>query len=223
MTSSDLIERLQHLDSCAVSDALDSFGLPPGVTGIPAWSVRRRIAGRAVTVKLDSMRPEGAAVRHLCTAAVEAAGPGTVLVIEQKSGIDAAGWGGVLSQAARIAGIEGVIVEGPARDIDEARELEFPVYARSVTARTARGRIHEQGFNVAVSLGDLEVQPDDLIIADSSGVAVIPKNHATEIVEKAEFIAAREQAMTRDILKGEPVSKVMGASYETMLERKGQS
>ena len=219
MTDDDaLIRRLAALDACAVSDALDALGLPPAVTGIQAMTTDRRISGRAVTVKLTDRKPEDAPVRHLCSGAVDSAGPGRVLVIEQRTGIDAAGWGGVLSNAARTAGIEGVIVDGPARDIDEAAELGFAVYARFATARTARGRIHEEGFNVDIAVGDLTVRAGDLVIADRSGVAVIPPERADQVLEKAESIAARERAMTQAVRRGEPVSRVMGASYERMLE-----
>ncbi len=215
------VERLAALDTCAVSDALDALGLPGAVTGIGAQSTDRRIAGRAVTVTLTDRKPENAPRRHLCSGAVDAAGPGDVLVIEQRTGIDAAGWGGVLSNAAQAAGIEGVIVEGPARDIDEAAELGFPVYARSATARTARGRIHEKGFNMDIAVGGLIVRPGDLVIADRSGFASIPADRAEEVLRMAESIVAREKAMTEAVRRGEPVSQVMGASYETMLEREG--
>ena len=77
--------------------------------------------------------------RHLCTAAIEAAAPGDIIVVEQSTGLDAASWGGNLALGAKMRGVAGVIVEGPARDIDDCRKLDFPVFARSHTARTARG------------------------------------------------------------------------------------
>lgn len=218
---SELIARLRALDACAVSDALDALGLPCAATGIGARTTGRRIAGLAVTVKLTDRKPEGAPVRHLCSGAVDSAGPDRVLVIEQRTGIDAAGWGGVLSNAAKAAGIEGVIVEGPARDIDEAAELGFPVYARGATARTARGRIYEEGFNIDIAVGELTVRPGDLIIADRSGVAAVPRERAGDVLDRAESIVARERAMTEAVRRGEPVSRVMGASYETMLQEGG--
>ena len=219
MEPDDLIARLRKLDCCAVSDALDSCGLPPAITGINRLSTDRRIAGRAITVELAEGPSREGPVRHLCTAAVEAGGPDTVLVISQRSGIDAAGWGGVLSHAAQTAGIEGVIVEGPARDIDEAIELEFPVYARCATARTARGRIHERGYNTDIMVGDLVVRPGDLVLADSSGVVVIAIGQAKEVLEAAERIVSKEAKMSAAVRSGEPVSKVMGAAYEHMLEK----
>ena len=221
MADDDLAARLAALDSCAVSDACDALGLAPAVTGLRPLSVARRIAGRAVTVTLGAAKPAGAPLRHLCTAAVEAARPGDVLVIEQRTGIDAAGWGGVLSHAAQAKGLAGVVVDGPARDVDEAAALGFPVYARSATARTARGRIFEQGFNEPVRLGETTVSPGDYVVADASGVAVLPAARAAEIVAAAGRIAGKERLMTEAVRAGAPAGTVMGADYERMLEKKG--
>src|ERR1043165_2561395 len=108
----EMIERLSRLDSCAVSDALDKLGLKGSVTGIERFSTDRRITGQVLTVKLD--RAEGRTnTRHLCTAAIEAAKPGDIIVVEQRTGLDAASWGGNLSIGAKVRGVAGVIVEGP--------------------------------------------------------------------------------------------------------------
>src|ERR1700722_5944426 len=118
-----------ELDSCAVSDALDKLQLKGSVTGLHRFSTLRRIAGRVLTVKLD--RAEGrSSTRHLCTAAIEAAMPGDIVVVEQRTGLDAASWGGNLALGAKMRSVAGVIIEGPARDIDDCIKLEFPVFAR---------------------------------------------------------------------------------------------
>src|SRR4051812_44394785 len=101
----DFVDRLNQLDSCAVSDALDKLGLQGVVTGIHRLSTDRRIAGRVITVKLEKDDGQRVASRHLCTTAIETAAEGDVIVIEQRSGIDAAGWGGNLSLGARLRGI----------------------------------------------------------------------------------------------------------------------
>jgi len=220
VSSASLVERLRRLDSCAISDALDKLGLPAAVSGIAARTTRTRIGGRIVTVKLGPHVSGGAqSTRHLGTAAIEAAAPGEVIVLEQSTGIDAAAWGGVLSNAARLKGLGGVIVEGPARDIDEALELGFPVYARSVTCRTARGRVQETATGGPVRVGDVGVASGDFVLADSSGIVFLPAARVTEIVATAEAIADREAAMTRELREGTPVGRVMGASYESMLKR----
>jgi len=218
LLASEFVSRLQKLDSCAVSDALDKLGLKGSVTGIHRYTTEQRIAGRVLTVKLD--RAEGrTSTRHLCTAAIEAAAAGDIIVVEQSTGLDAASWGGNLAIGAKMRGVAGVIVEGPARDIDDCRKLEFPVFARTHTARTARGRIVEVATGEPITVGDVIVKPGDYVVADGSALVFIAQNEIARVLETAEAIAAREEAMAQALREGVPISQVMGTNYETMLKK----
>lgn len=218
--SDDILIRLARLDACAVSDALDQIGAPPSVTGLKALSVRRRISGRVTTVRLAAGKPtEGAPSKHLCTTAIDSSDAGAVIVVEQRTGVECAGWGGILSNAASGRDISGVIVEGLARDIDEAADIGFPVYARGGTARTARGRIHEAETGGTIQVGETAVSNGDYVVADSSGAAFVPADRIEAVLAAAERIAVKEAAMTKAVMSGQPVSDVMGASYEHLLEQ----
>ena len=211
--------RLGRLDACAVSDALDKLGLQGSVSGIHRYSTDRRISGRVVTVRLEKDDGRPVASRHLGTTAIEAAQPGDVIVLEQRTGIDAACWGGNLTLGAQLRGISGVIIEGPGRDMDEARQYDFPVFARDHTARTARGRIVETGTNVSITVGDVSVSPGDYVVADGSAVVFVPALEIERVLEAAEAIAERERAMVTALREGTPISQVMGKSYETLLKK----
>jgi 4-hydroxy-4-methyl-2-oxoglutarate aldolase len=215
----DIAARLSRLDACAVSDALDKLGLPGAVSGLQRMSSTRRISGRVITVRMEKDDGRPAASRHLGTTAIELAEPGDVIVMEQRTGIDAACWGGNLSLGAKLRQVAGVIVEGPARDIDEAREYDFPLFARSATSRTARGRIVETGTNVPITVGDVAVNPGDLVVADASAVVFIAAAALDRVLEAAEAIATRERAMVAALREGTPISQVMGRNYETMLKK----
>jgi len=214
----NLISRLNRMDACAVSDALDKLGLAGVVTGIHRLSTERKIAGRVLTVKLGLIQSSVNSTRHLSTAAIEAAEPGDIIVIEQRTGVDAAAWGGVLSRGAKLRGVAGVICEGPARDVDESRQLDFPVFARDRTARTARGRIVEMGSNVPILVGHIPVSPRDYVVADGSAVVFVAQAEIVRVLEAAEAIARREAAMVQALEDGKKIGEVMGASYEQMLE-----
>ncbi len=217
----DVLTRLAGLDSCAVSDALDKLGLAGAVAGIHRLSTDRRISGRVITVKLDRDEDAGrpAASRHLGTTAIEASQPGDVIVVEQRTGIDAAGWGGVLSLGASLKGVAGVIIDGPTRDVDEARAHDFAVFARDHTARTARGRIVETGTNVPVTVGAIPVAPGDFVVADGSAVVFVRAQDIDRVLDAAEAIAAREAGMADSLRAGTPITQVMGKNYETMLKK----
>lgn len=205
------------VDSCAVSDALDRLDLPGAVIGLHAVTVARRITGRVITVALGPAA-EGTSGRHLGTAAIEAGGPGDVIVVAAGGRVDAAGWGGVLSVAAADRGLAGVIVDGACRDVDEARDLDFPVYARAGVQRTARGRLAEVLWDAPVQVAGVDVEPGDYVVADGSGVVFVPAARSGEVLAMAREIAATEAAMVGRIRAGEPVSQVLSDGYENMLK-----
>ncbi len=214
-----LAARLARLDTCGVSDAMDRLGLTGAVQGLrPMWSCPR-IAGQVITVRLRRAEPGDQSPRHLGTAAIEAGGPGQVIVIEHHDREDAAGWGGILSLAARLKGIEGVIVDGTTRDVDDSRDAGFPVYARAATPMTARGRVVEASMGEPIRVSDLHVASGDYVIADWSGAVFLPADRAEEIVSTAEGLMAREAAMAEAVRAGQSVVEVMGAGYEAMLGR----
>ena len=215
----DVLARLAELDACAASDALDRLALPGAVTGISRQTTTRRIYGRVITVRMGRDEGQPPASRHLGTTAIESAQPGDVIVMEQRTGIDAACWGGNLSLGAKLQQVAGVIVDGPARDIDEAREHDFPVFSRSTTARTARGRIVEVATNVPITVGDVTVSPGDYVVADGSGVVFIASSNVERVLVAAEAVIARERTMVAALREGTPISQVMGTGYETMLKK----
>lgn len=217
----EAVRRLNRLDVCAVSDAMDKLGLRGGVSGLDQRSSNRRIAGRVLTVRLVARQNVPVAsgpARHLGTTAIENARTGDIIVVEQRSGIEAGCWGGILSLAAMVRGVAGVICDGPVRDIDEARQYDFPVYARALTARTARGRVAEIANNEPVTIGDVKVCAGDFAIADASGIVFVAAADIDRLLDTAEEIVAREAAMAKALLAGVPVSQVMGADYEHMLK-----
>jgi regulator of RNase E activity RraA len=112
---------------------------------------------------------------------------------------------------------QGIVIDGACRDLDESLALNLPIYGRAAVPVTARGRIIEYTWNEPVIIDGVPVSPNDLIIADASGVAVIPAQNAIQVIEVAEKIVAREKAMADAVRAGKPVSEVMGAGYETML------
>ena len=211
-------DRLSRLDCCAVSDALDKLKLGGVESGLPQLSGSGRIAGRAVTMKLGVGAAPPGPTRHLGTTAIEAANPGDVIVVEQRSGVEAGSWGGILTLGAKLRGIAGVVADGPVRDIDEAKSYGFPVFARACTARTARGRVVELATNGPVEIGTVAVNPGDYVIADGSGVAFIKPEHIEQVLEAAESLATREVAMAQALRAGRPITEVMGANYEHMLK-----
>ncbi|TAJ69807.1 MAG: RraA family protein [Phenylobacterium sp.] len=214
----DLLERLRRLDTCSVSDALDKLGLPGAVVGLVPLTIRSRVAGRAVTVKLGAPL-DGLPKRHLGAGAVMASQAGDIIVVEHRGRIDVSGWGGLLSRGAVKKGVGAVIVDGACRDLDESLEFGLPIYARAAVPVTARGRVAEHSFNEPITVGGVAVSPGDLVLADGSGVVFVAAGAAETVLVAAEAIYAREQLMAAAIERGDPIGEVMGADYEDMLKQ----
>jgi regulator of RNase E activity RraA len=220
MAQDPIIERLSKLDTCAVSDALDAFGLKGATHGIrPMWPCAR-IAGRAVTVKI---KPAGLQkpTQHLGTPAIDAAAAGDIIVIDSAGRPDVSAWGGLLSLASKMKGLGGVVIDGACRDIDESRDVGFPVYARAVIPMTARGRVMQESFNQEIAFAGVQVHPGDPVIADGSGVVVIPRAREQEVIREAEAVFQREAKMAEGIRQGISVVEVLEKlGYESMLEKR---
>jgi len=216
--SATIVDRLRAIDCCALSDALDRLKLGGQVTGLPQQSGEGRIAGRAVTLRLGTGAPPPGPPRHLGTTAIEAADDATIIVIEQRTGVEAGCWGGLLTLGAIHRGVIGVVADGPVRDIDEARGYNFPIFTNRLTSLTARGRVVEKDTNGPITLGSVTVHPGDYVVADNSATIVIRPADVEAVLATAEEIAARERAMAAAIRAGKPISAVMGGDYEHMLE-----
>ena len=219
MPRESIIERLAKLDTCAVSDALDSLGLKGATWGVgPLWPCPR-IVGRAVTMKI---KPAGLQqpAQHLGTAPIEAAKPGDVIVIDNGGKLEFSCWGGLLALSAKLKGLSGVVIDGASRDIDEARDLGFPVYARGAVPMTARGRVVQESFNQEIQFAGVQCHPGDLVIADGSGVVIVPKEREEEVVTAAEAIYQKEQEMAAGIRKGySGLEMLEKLGYEQMLKK----
>jgi 4-hydroxy-4-methyl-2-oxoglutarate aldolase len=219
MAREPIVERLLKLDTCAVSDGMDRLGLMGATYGVrPMW-LCPKIVGRAVTMKIKPVgldKPK----QHLGTLPIDAAQPGDVIVIDNGGRPDTSCWGGLLALAAKTKGISGVVIDGACRDIDESRDVGFPVYARGAVPMTARGRVMQEAYNQEIEFAGVQVHPGDLVIADGSGVVIIPRSKEEEIVREAEAVAATEARMAEGIRQGMSVLEVLEKlGYEQMLDK----
>ncbi len=216
----EIRERLMRLSTTNLSDALDALGVSGSTYGIrPVWEGCRKMVGEAVTVRLVPAGKTPPAV-HLGIRAIEAAQAGDIIVVDNGGRLDISCWGGVLATGASIKGISGVVIDGACRDIDDYVELGFSVYARGTVVATARGRAIEHSTNDVIQFGGVQVRPKDVIMADRSGVVVVPSEMLMETLEKAETLYAKEEAMCADLRSGMSNAEVdQKYNYNRMLQK----
>ncbi len=219
MLDSTTRQRLWNLSTTNLSDAIDALGYKGATFGIvPMWHTMTKIVGPAVTVKMTAAG-ETKGKHHLGVSAIAAAEKGDVIVIDNGGRIDTSCWGGILTNGAMMKGISGVVIDGACRDVDEFVECGFNVYARGSVVATARGRIMEEATNVMIQFAGVQVRPGDIVVGDKSGVVIIPIEHLDEVIEKAEQLEAKEEAMIKEIKAGVPMLEVDSKfNYERMLK-----
>jgi regulator of RNase E activity RraA len=183
---------------------------------VPMWE-GAHVVGRAITVQLAEWPPPDDEPVHLGVSAIISSDPGDVIVVDNAGRTSMGSWGGLLSTAASQHGVAGVVLDGACRDVDEAREMRFPAFARAPVARTARGRAYQQSWGEPISVGGVAVRTGDIVMADGSGVVVLAIESAAAVVSKAEQLVERETRMRADLRAGKPTEQVLGASYQKML------
>ena len=211
--------RMLRLSTTNVSDAMDKVGIRGAVSGIRPMYDCPRVVGRAVTIKITAagmLKSE----HHLGVHAIDAADAGDIIIIDNRGDLENNCWGEILSMGAKMKGISGVVVDGAARDIDMCKEFEFPVYARGTVPITARGRIMQESFNEVIRIGDIQVRPGDIVMADINGIVIVPVEKLDEVLDTADQILQKEAAMVEELRKGASMIEVdKKFAYEQMLNK----
>jgi regulator of RNase E activity RraA len=206
--TADLLDQFTALDTATLSDALDNCGLPPGQGGLtPMWG-RPRTAGFAATAELERLVGEHSGA-HVLTEATAAAGAEDILVIATGGRTDVSSWGGILTVGASLRGIRGVVTDGACRDVEQARDLGFPVYARAQVPVTARGRLRQKSVGAPVRFGQVTVEPGDVVLADEGGVVIVPHAHAAEVLAEARRLRTREGQILDETRAGTALPQAM--------------
>ncbi|TDF63197.1 RraA family protein [Cupriavidus sp. L7L] len=207
MTNRSLLDRLAGLDTNAVSEALDVFGLPPGALGVqPLWR-SPRLVGVASTLRLrdGGNKPRGRSLERAITRVV---GEHRVLVLSTEVA-GRASWDYLASLAARQRGVRGTVLDSLCRSVVEIQALDYPVYARGVTMASngRRNVVAEQGK--PIEFAGQVVCEDDLVIADRCGVVFIPANAAEEVIALGERIIRHQDAMVVEAAAGHPCTDTL--------------
>lgn len=190
----DVVEKLGRLGVATVHEAQGRRGLmAPFMRPIyPA----ARVAGSAVTI---SSQPGDNLMLH---AAVEVCKPGDVLVVTTTSESTDGMFGDLLGVSCQAHGIRGLIIDAGIRDTAELTELNFPVWAKAVSAQ---GTVKSTGgsVNIPVVCAGAMVNPGDIVIGDADGVVVVPREWAAEVARLGELRQVKEEKTRQRLRNGE--------------------
>ena len=203
-----------------VSDAMDELGIAFGV--ISASVLKPTIPGTtmvgpAITVRnvLQRADPlEGARKRVNRMGEFEAhnlASPGDVLVIQGVANMS--NMGGISALTGKRQGEAGAIVMGGIRDIAHSRVVGFPLWSSEVSPVTGKWRLETVEINGSVQIGEVRVEPGDLVVADDTGVCFIPRDRILDVLEIVEKKAKAEDIRCTAIVGGAPVAEISKSTY----------
>lgn len=192
----ELVEQFRSIPTAAISDAMGRCGSMSAA--IKPISPRAKLVGPALTIRTDV---NDTLMVHL---GIRESKAGDVLVIDGGGYENGAIWGGNASLFCKTNGIEGSVVDGATRDVDDIQAMGYPVFARCIVPRggfrSYRGSIN---INVTISCGGIAVSPGDIVIGDSDGVVIVPKENAVSVLESARAIVLKEEQIRQRVMKGE--------------------
>jgi regulator of RNase E activity RraA len=214
-----LLQELLSYDGLTptLSDILDSMGIAGAIPGSVLKPVLsgKKIAGPAVTLKYvpEPLTPaksfqEKAKAKLAERDAYALTEPGDVVVIDGGGRGDISAMGGLSTLMATKYGLAGNIVDCGVRDVGEMRNLEYPVWSRGVTPITGKFRFEALEVNGPVVCAGVSVHPGDLVVADDTGVVMIPQKVISEVIRRAVEASKSEAILIGAIEEGSSMAEI---------------
>jgi 4-hydroxy-4-methyl-2-oxoglutarate aldolase len=155
-----------------------------------------RAAGTAVTV---ASQPGDNLMIH---AAMEVCKRGDILVVTTTSESTDGMFGELLGVSCEARGVVGLIIDAGVRDTAELTAMDFPVWAKAISAQ---GTVKSTAgsVNVPVVCAGVAVQPGDVVVADADGVVVVASAQAAGVAAAGRDRIAKEERTRERLRNGE--------------------
>ncbi len=205
------------LYSAVISDTLDSFGFLDQATptNIRPLDDSLVICGRARTGLYMPIYHDDDTVNvyeHEIEL-VDDLKPGDIAVFSCGGNLRIAPWGELLSTTSRARGAVGCVTDGLVRDVRMIREMKFPVFAGGLGPLDSKHRGKMMMTDVPAMIGNVRIEPGDIVFGDADGVVSIPQAVARDVLDKA-----LEKVESEDVMRAELEA---GALLKDMFEKYG--
>lgn len=198
---------LLQFPSSVVSDAMDELGIKGVLTGMEARRPGQgRVCGRALPVRFGRRSDDpdayrfGGGVGKPLEQVLKTMADGDVVIMDLDGADNAASWGGLASRIAQRRGVRGTIVWGCCRDVEEIRAIGYPVWTAHVSPRRSRNDFTFGSINEPIVIQGIRITRDDFVLADESGIIVVPHERLREVVELSARISDQEAKLEAQVI-----------------------
>lgn len=191
------------LSSATLHEAGGRIGaLPPAIRPVAPGM---RVCGPALTVQSP---PGDNLWLHR---AIALARPGDVLVVHVGGAHEHGYWGEIMTAAAQVRGLAGLVIDGCVRDGALLAAAGWPVFSRGTCIRGTSKDAGAIGWiGAPLLVGEVAVRPGDLVFGDADGVVALPREGAAAIVARGRERDAQEAAIVERLRAGETTLQVYG-------------
>lgn len=199
--SSELLEAYKSMQAATLHEVMGKRGAM--LHNIrPVWP-GSFVVGSALTVK---SRPGDNLMLHK---AVSIAKPGDILVVDVDGFQEAGIWGEIITTAAKMKGMVGIVTNGTVRDSMPIKDLDFPMFTNGLSMKGTT-KMTPGLINNPITIFGVTVNPGDIVLGDNDGVVVVPLAEAEKVLELAREKEASEALVMERIRKGECTMDILG-------------
>lgn len=193
----------RELYTPVVGDVLDGLGFTRQFLPQPIQPLREdlKLAGRAMPVLMIDVFGVQKKPFGRLTEALDQLAPGEIY-LAGGGAMRCAYWGEILTATARKRGALGAVINGFHRDTPRVLEQNWPVFSRGRFAQDSAVRTQVVDYRCPMEIGQVAVQPGELVFGDLDGVVVVPKQAEAEVIERALAKARGEKLVRQDIEAG---------------------
>jgi 4-hydroxy-4-methyl-2-oxoglutarate aldolase len=141
--------------------------------------------------------------------AVASAPPGSALAVDVGEEDELGYWGEVLTTAAQVRGITGLVIDGGVRDTTALEAHGFPVFSTTVALRGA-SKNRPGAVGDPVEVGGVSVAAGDWLVGDADGVAVVSAAAIEDVLGASQARADKEEAMFGALRQGATTLELLG-------------
>lgn len=197
VSDGELIAEFRHVEVASVSDAIEQIihqRMYMSHRMQPIFTAKFAGYARTVELKKDEGNNDPQALNGMLEA-IDQGSTDAVYVMVVEDGQDIAGMGGLMGTAMSVRGYAGAVIDGGVRDVAYLRKIGFPVFATGIVPSTSVHHYKFAGAQIPVVCNGVAVDPGDIVVADSDGVAVVPKARAQEVLALAQQMDYKEHSM----------------------------